>query len=144
VGHVLTRRDILSELPFGNTTVLIAISGADLLAALENGVSQVADGAGRFPQVSGLTFAFDASKPAGSRVSDVKVQGVPLNEGATYRVATNDYMLGGGDGFATLGNGQVIIDAAAATLMANTVANYITAMGGEVAIDDEPRITRLD
>jgi 5'-nucleotidase / UDP-sugar diphosphatase len=144
VGHVLTRRDILSELPFGNTTVLVAISGADLLAALENGVSQVADGAGRFPQVSGLTFAFDASKPAGSRVSDVKVQGVPLNEGATYRVATNDYMLGGGDGFATLGNGQVIIDAAAATLMANTVANYITAMGGEVAIDDEPRITRLD
>jgi hypothetical protein len=53
-------------------------------------------------------------------------------------------MLGGGDGFATLGNGQVIIDAAAATLMANTVANYITAMGGDVAIDDEPRITRLD
>ena len=143
-GHVLTRRDILTELPFGNTTVLVAISGADLLAALENGVSQVADGAGRFPQVSGFTFAFDASKPAGSRVSDVKVDGVPLDEEATYRVATNDYMLGGGDGFATLGNGQVIIDDAAATLMANTVANYITAMGGEVAIDDEPRITRLD
>ncbi len=143
-GHVLTRRDILTELPFGNTTVLVAITGADLLAALENGVSQVADGAGRFPQVSGLSFAFDASKPAGSRVSDVQVRGVPLNEGAIYRVATNDYMLGGGDGYSTLGNGQVIIDAAAATLMANTVANYITAMGGEVTLDDAPRITRLD
>ena len=143
-GHVLTRRDILSELPFGNTTVLVAISGEDLLAALENGVSQVEDGAGRFPQVSGLTFAFDGSKPAGSRVSDVVVRGVPLNPGATYRVATNDYMLGGGDGYDSLGNGQVIIDPAAATLMANTVANYITAMGGEVTLDDEARITRLD
>jgi 2',3'-cyclic-nucleotide 2'-phosphodiesterase (5'-nucleotidase family) len=143
-GHVLTRRDILTELPFGNTTVLVAISGADLLAALENGVSQVEDGAGRFPQVSGLTFSFDASKPAGERVSDVAVRGVPLNEGATYRVATNDYMLGGGDGYTTLGNGQVIIDAAAATLMANTVANYITAMGGEVRVENEGRITRLD
>jgi 2',3'-cyclic-nucleotide 2'-phosphodiesterase (5'-nucleotidase family) len=143
-GHVLTRRDILTELPFGNKTVLVAIRGADLLAALENGVSQVEDGAGRFPQVSGLTFSFDASKPAGERVSDVAVRGVPLNEGATYRVATNDYMLGGGDGYTTLGNGQVIIDSAAATLMASTVANYITAMGGEVTVENEGRITRLD
>jgi 2',3'-cyclic-nucleotide 2'-phosphodiesterase (5'-nucleotidase family) len=143
-GHVLTRRDILTELPFGNKTVLIAITGADLLAALENGVSQVEDGAGRFPQVSGLTFAFDASQPAGERVSDVKVSGVPLEDDAIYRVATNDYMLGGGDGYTTLGNGQVIIDAAAATLMANTVANYITAMDGEVTVESEGRITRLD
>ncbi len=143
-GHVLTRRDILTELPFGNGTVLVAITGADLLEALENGVSQVAEGAGRFPQVSGLAFSFDGSKPAGSRVSDVTVQGVPLDPGATYRVATNDYMLGGGDGYTSLDNGEVIIDAAAATLMANTVANYITAMGGEVALDGERRITRLD
>jgi 2',3'-cyclic-nucleotide 2'-phosphodiesterase (5'-nucleotidase family) len=143
-GHVLTRRDILTELPFGNTTVLVAITGEDILAALENGVSQVEDGAGRFPQVSGLTFAFDASKPAGSRVTDVEVRGVPLNPGATYRVATNDYMLGGGDGYSSLGNGQVIIDAAAATLMANTVANYITALGGQVTLEPEGRITRLD
>ena len=48
-GTVLTRKDILSELPFGNTAVLIELSGADLLAAIENGVSQVEDTAGRFP-----------------------------------------------------------------------------------------------
>jgi 5'-nucleotidase / UDP-sugar diphosphatase len=143
-GHVLTRRDVLSELPFGNTTVLVELSGADLLAALENGVGQVEDGAGRFPHVSGMRFTYDAGKPAGERVVEVLVGDQPLDPAATYRVATNDYMLGGGDGYATLGNGEVIIDAAAATLMANTVANYITAMGGEVAIDDEPRITRLD
>src|SRR5690606_27381855 len=49
----LTRKDILGELPFGNVAVLLELKGADLRAALENGVSQVADGAGRFPQVSG-------------------------------------------------------------------------------------------
>jgi 5'-nucleotidase / UDP-sugar diphosphatase len=143
-GHVLTRRDVLSELPFGNTTVLVELSGADLLAALENGVSQVEEGAGRFPQVSGLSFTFDAAKPAGERVVEVMVGDQPLDPAATYRVATNDYMLGGGDGYASLGNGVVIIDAAAATLMANTVINYITAIGGGVDLEPEGRITRLD
>lgn len=143
-GHVLTRRDVLTELPFGNTTVLVEVSGADVLAALENGVSQVEDGAGRFPQVSGLAFSYDASKPAGERVVEVTVGGAPLDPAATYKVATNDYMLGGGDGFTSLGNGKVIIDPAAATLMANTVINYITAKGGEVDLEAEGRITRID
>ena len=143
-GHVLTRRDILTELPFGNTTVVTELSGADLLAALENGVSQVEDGAGRFPQVSGLTFAFAAAKPAGERVSDVMVGDAALDPAATYTVATNDYMLGGGDGYTSLGNGTVIIDPAAATLMASTVANYVTALGGEVRVEAEGRITRHD
>ncbi len=52
-GAKLTRRDVLSELPFGNTTVLVEITGADIKAALENGVSLFSERAGRFPQVSG-------------------------------------------------------------------------------------------
>ena len=47
---MLTRKDIIEELPFGNVVVLIELSGDDLLAALENGVSQIEDGAGRFPR----------------------------------------------------------------------------------------------
>lgn len=143
-GHVLTRRDVLTELPFGNTTVLVELAGADLLAALENGVSQVEEGAGRFPQVSGLSFTFDAAQPAGSRVVEVMVGNQPLDPDASYTVATNDYMLGGGDGYASLGSGRVIIDPAAATLMASTVINYITALGGEVALEAEGRISRLN
>ena len=50
---MLTRRDILTELPFGNITVLTELPGSQILAALENGVSQVEKGAGRFPQLSG-------------------------------------------------------------------------------------------
>jgi 2',3'-cyclic-nucleotide 2'-phosphodiesterase (5'-nucleotidase family) len=141
-GTVLTRKDILTELPFGNVTVLVELKGADLLAALENGVSQVEEGAGRFPQVSGLTFAYDPTRPPGSRIVEVKVGGQPLDLGRTYRLATNDYLLGGGDGYAVLRQAKPIIDPSAGTLMASTLINYITALGGEVAPATDGRIVR--
>ena len=141
-GTVLTRRDILSELPFGNVTVMTELPGSQILAALENGVSQVEKGAGRFPQVSGITFAFDASAPAGSRVSDVMVDGQPLDLNRVYKVATNDYMLGGGDGYTALGGGKVIINAGNGSLMANDVIEYIAATG-KVTNKVEGRIRKL-
>ncbi|CEJ09852.1 Trifunctional nucleotide phosphoesterase protein YfkN precursor [bacterium YEK0313] len=102
-GHQLTRRDVLSELPFGNRTVVAPVSGADLKAAIENGVSQVEHRAGRFPQVSGLTVIVDRSRPAGDRVVAMTVGGAPLDPQRIYRVATNDFMLKGGDGYGMLG-----------------------------------------
>ena len=74
-GTELTRKDLLAELPFGNTVVLMELSGADLLAALENGVSRVEDRAGRFPQIAGLRLLYDPGAPAGSRVVEVEVGG---------------------------------------------------------------------
>ena len=126
-GTVLTRKDVLTELPFGNVTVLLEMSGADVLAALENGVSQIEEKAGRFPQVSGLTFTYDPSAAAGSRIVSVTVGGKPLDKGASYKVATNDYMAGGGDGYAAMKGARVVIDASGATLMATTVMNHIAA-----------------
>jgi len=137
----LTRKDVLSELPFGNYVVMLELSGAELLAALEHGVSQVEDGAGRFPQVSGISFAFDASKPAGGRVSAVKVGGQPLDKDKRYKVATNEYIAGGGDGYAVLKGARTIIDASGAVLMASMVMDYIAAKG-TVAPKLEGRITR--
>ncbi len=78
-GATLTRKDILTELPFGNVTVLLELTGEQLMAVLENGVSRVEDTAGRFPQVSGMSFAFDVKQKAGSRVSNVMVGGKPLD-----------------------------------------------------------------
>src|SRR6266851_548180 len=128
-GTMLTRRDILQELPFGNPGVLVELSGADLLAALENGVSQVENKAGRFPQVSGLRLTYNPGKPAGSRVLDVQIGGKALDRTATYRVASNDFLLKGGDGYASLSKGKVLIDASGGSLMATTVMHYITAKG---------------
>ena len=73
------------ELPFGNVVVLIELSGADLLAALENGVSQIEDGAGRFPQVSGMTFTYDPARPPGNRIVAVEVGGRPSRGRACTR-----------------------------------------------------------
>jgi 2',3'-cyclic-nucleotide 2'-phosphodiesterase (5'-nucleotidase family) len=142
-GTVLTRKNILTELPFGNVVMLIELSGADLLAALENGVSQVPEAAGRFPQVSGTAFSYDPAKPAGSRIVEVKVGNAPLDPGRIYKVATNEYIFGGGDGYTALGRGKPLIDASAATLMASMVMDYI-AEQGKVAPKVEGRITRLE
>lgn len=128
-GTQLTRKDILTELPFGNVTTLLEVSGADLRAALENGVSQVEAKAGRFPQIAGMTMVYDPAAAPGSRVVEVTVGGKPLDDSATYTVATNDYMAGGGDGYASLKNGTPLIDASAAKLMATTVMDYIEAKG---------------
>jgi 5'-nucleotidase / UDP-sugar diphosphatase len=128
-GTTLTRKDVLTELPFGNVTVTMDITGADLRTALEEGVSLVEDVAGRFPHVSGMTFVFDARRPRGSRVLDVKVGGKPLDSGAIYRLATNEYMMAGGDGYASLTKGKPIVDASGGPLMANVVMDYITARG---------------
>jgi 5'-nucleotidase len=95
----VTMGDVLTVLPFQNTLSTFEVTGAVLLEALENGVSQVEEGAGRFPQVAGMSFAFDASAPAGSRVSDVMVGGAPLEMDKVYGVVSNDYVRNGGDGF---------------------------------------------
>jgi 2',3'-cyclic-nucleotide 2'-phosphodiesterase (5'-nucleotidase family) len=128
-GTTLTRKDVLTELPFGNVTVLLEISGADLLTALEEGVSLVEDVAGRFPHVSGLSFVFDPKRPRGSRVLKVTIGGKPLDPAATYRLATNEYMMAGGDGYAALKKGKPIVDASGGPLMATVVMDYIAARG---------------
>jgi 2',3'-cyclic-nucleotide 2'-phosphodiesterase (5'-nucleotidase family) len=139
----LTRGDVLAELPFGNVVVLIELSGADLLAALENGVAEVEEGAGRFPQVSGLAFTFDPAKPAGSRIVEVTVGGEPLDLATSYIVATNDYVYGGGDGYEMLARGTALIDPSGGTLMATVVMDQIAA-AGEIAPAVEGRITRAE
>jgi 2',3'-cyclic-nucleotide 2'-phosphodiesterase (5'-nucleotidase family) len=128
-GQDLTRKDVLTELPFGNKTVLEQVSGQQILEALENGVSQVEDGAGRFPQVSGLTVVYDPSQPKGKRIQSVMVGAKPLDPAATYKLATNDFMLGGGDGYTALAAGQVIINGGNAKLMANDVMALIHEAG---------------
>jgi 5'-nucleotidase len=95
----VTMCEVLTVLPFQNTLSTFQVTGDVLKAALENGVSQVEEGAGRFPQVAGMTYTFDASQPAGSRVSDVMVGGKALDMGASYGVVSNNYVRNGGDGY---------------------------------------------
>jgi 5'-nucleotidase / UDP-sugar diphosphatase len=140
-GTRLTRKDVFTELPFGNVTVLVELSGAQVKAALENGVSQVEQKGGRFPQVSGMTFVYDPARQAGDRVLEVKIGGKPLDANANYKLAANDFILTGGDGFGMLSKGKVLIDASAGKLAASQVMDYIQAKG-TVAPAVEGRIVR--
>ncbi|WP_050527463.1 bifunctional metallophosphatase/5'-nucleotidase [Pseudorhodobacter aquimaris] len=141
-GSELTRRDILTELPFGNVTVLTELPGSQVLAAFENGVSQFEKGAGRFLQLSGASIVFDPTAPAGSRIVEALVGDAPLDVDKLYKVAANDYILDGGDGFDALGGGNVLINAGNGNLMANDVMDYITKMGG-VTSKVEGRVKQL-
>ena len=100
----VTMGEVLTVLPFQNTLSTFEVTGEALLAALENGVSQIEEGAGRFPQVAGMTFAFDPAAPAGARVSEVMVRAgegwAAIDPAATYKVVSNNYVRGGGDGYA--------------------------------------------
>lgn len=124
-GTELTRRDILTELPFGNTTVLVELGGADLLAALENGYLDLGRPAGRFLQVSGLVVTLDAPAPAGRRVVSAAVGGAALDASRTYTVAANNFMLAGGNGYGMLARGRILIGATDGKLLANEVMTYI-------------------
>jgi 5'-nucleotidase/UDP-sugar diphosphatase len=102
-GGDVTMGEVLTVLPFQNTIATFQLKGSDLVEALEIGVGKIDEVAGRFPQVAGMKYAFDTSKPAGSRISDVEVaegEGfVPLDPEKTYGVVTNNYVRGGGDGY---------------------------------------------
>jgi 2',3'-cyclic-nucleotide 2'-phosphodiesterase (5'-nucleotidase family) len=95
----LTKKDILSILPFENTLVKVRVTGAHIKRLLENGVSAVPQEDGRFPQVSGLSFKYDAGKPAGSRIVGIDVDNKPIEPDKAYTLVVSAYVLGGGDGY---------------------------------------------
>lgn len=99
VGHVLTRRDIQQELPFGGYIHVVDITPKQLKAVLEHSVSKVDTLDGRFLQVSGFEYRYDPTLAVGERiVSLTDVDGQPLEE-RRYTLAISDYMLKGGDGY---------------------------------------------
>lgn len=148
-GTKITRKLLLTELPFGNRTVKLRLTGAQLRQALENGVRQFSRfdqsgrGTARFPHVSGLAFSFDARRPAGSRVTGITVGGAALDAGKTYTLATNDFLARGGDGYAVFRSGEVLIDSTSGGLMAGQLIDHVIA-AGVVSPAIEGRITRED
>ena len=97
-------KNVYNVLPFNNYIVAIRLTGKEIKETLEHGVSAIEKNEGRFPQVSGLTFTYDASAPVGSRVSDILIAGSAIDPGREYTVATNDFLAAGGDGYTAFGD----------------------------------------
>ena len=140
----VTMGEVLTVLPFQNTLSTFHVTGATIVAALENGVSQVEDVKGRFPQVAGLKFTWDPSVPPNKgRIKEVLVRQdgkwVPIDATATYGVVSNNYVRNGGDGYKMFLNAQHVYDFGPD--VADVVAEYMATAGGYKPYTDG-RITR--
>lgn len=169
-GPNITRLGVNSALAFNNGVVLVAVTATELLATMENGVSRFPARDGRFPQLAGVTMEFDPNRPGvsaeiemfePSRVGrlvvhradgsdDVVVENFRLvgDPSRTFELATNDFLLTGGDGYAALGNldqessrylGELSVDGERQVL-----ADYIAGpLAGAVDLSDPPARARL-
>ena len=124
----VTMGEVLTVLPFQNTLSTFQVTGATIIEALENGVSQIEDGAGRFPQVAGMTYAYDKAAAAGSRISDVMVGGAPIELDKVYGVVSNNYVRNGGDGYKMFRDAQNAYDFGPD--LADVTAEFMAKSGG--------------
>lgn len=112
----ITDAQVLDVLPFGNSVARLELVGVDIIAMLEHSVSLGGDaevrGSGRFLQVSGMHFSWDATRPEGSRIIEVDILNdegdyEPLDRDAIYSVATNDFIRNGGDEYSVLAENAI-------------------------------------
>ena len=140
----VTLGEIMTILPFQNTLSTFKVTGQQLLTAIENGVSEVEDNAGRFPQVSGMRYTFDLAKPANEgRVTSIEIDEdgswKPLDLNKIYGMVSNNFIRGGGDGYKVFRSASEIYDFGPD--LADVVANYIKANPGYSGYTDN-RITQ--
>lgn len=156
----ITKKDINTVLPFGNTLSIVKVTGAELLEALEASTYCTPETIGGFPHVSGIVFTVDTGKvydqgeqyPGSTyygpksiqRVSIQSVGGKAFDPNATYTIATNDFMAAGGDTYYAFKTASVNYDLGVP--MDEVVMEYVTEeLDGVVTAEDygasEGRIT---
>jgi 5'-nucleotidase len=127
VGDI-TKGEVLTVLPYGNTVRVIELTGADIWAAIENGITDYPEQKGAFPHIAGMTVEFDSSKEANSRVVSIEIGGVAIDLSKTYTLATNDYLVSGGDGYTMFTGKNVVAEFGA---MDEVLIDFINANGTE-------------
>jgi 5'-nucleotidase/UDP-sugar diphosphatase len=140
----VTMGEVLTVLPFQNTLSTFQVSGQTVIDALENGVSQVEEVKGRFPQVAGLKFTFDlAVAPNEGRIQEVMVADgdnfVAIDPAKMYNLVSNNYVRGGGDGYKMFRSAANAYDFGPD--VADVLAEYMAAQG-PVAPYTDGRITQ--
>ncbi|SMB79671.1 bifunctional metallophosphatase/5'-nucleotidase [Deinococcus hopiensis] len=98
--------DAFTVQPFGNILTVITLTGAQVKAVLEQQFDNPSAGQNRILQVSeGLSYTWDNAKPKGEKVSNLTLNGQPLDPSASYRVTVNNFLADGGDGFTVFAQG---------------------------------------
>ena len=135
----ISRKNVIDIMPFFNSLYVKEVTGEAILDALEFGVSKLPNSFGGFPQVSGCSFYVNTSfnstvetdsdgmfiKVGGKRrVSNVKINGKPLNLTEKYNLSASDYLLSGGDGFNMFAKFPVVNESIFAD--SDALSHYIT------------------
>jgi|GEM_PF-718660 len=110
--------DLYRVLPFDKNIVTIGLTGTEIKEILENSADRKKGNL----QVSGLTMDIEPRNSKGSKVSDILVQGEPLEETKLYRVTIDDFLAGGANGYLTFLNGR---DPIYGGLVVETLKNYV-------------------
>jgi len=122
----ITKGDVITVLPFGNFLVVKELSGSVILNAIEHAIAAYPAKEGKFPQVAGLNFIFDPSRPAGERVLEIEIAGETVDYNKNYLLATNDFMAAGGDGYTMFQESAIVQEAGS---LEEVVMDYISKRG---------------
>ena len=147
----VTRKDLNTVLPFGNTVAVVFVTGAELLEALEASTYSTPDALGGYPQTFGIQFTLDTTKaydkgeaypdstyycPASiQRVNITSINGEPFDTAATYAVVTNNFCAAGGDTYYVFKNASAQFDTG--IVMDEAVMEYVSdKLGGYITSED--------
>ncbi|MDR3146146.1 MAG: 5'-nucleotidase C-terminal domain-containing protein [Treponema sp.] len=136
----LTQEQILTVLPFENYLFIVSLKGREIVE-LFNFIATIPQGAGGWPQVSRevrYTIDYSGGAEAGGALRDLTINGAPVDPERVYRFATNDYLLGGGDGYAVLTRSEEPFNTS--LLLSYVVIEYIKAQEGTVSPVTDGRI----
>lgn len=138
----ITVESVLTSFPFTNYAVMVEVPGKIIKEAMEFGVDEYPETAGKFPQISGGSFKFDPKAEKGNRVFDFKIAGQALDLEKTYKVTTNDFIQIGGDGYEMF---KTTSDPKEYALFSDILADYIKAKGtvspkveGRIVVEEKP------
>jgi 5'-nucleotidase len=109
----VTYGQIFALQPFGNTLVVLELSGADLKRLLEEQFTDASPAAIKQSLLipsDGFGFAYDRTRPPGERIVAMTLEGRPVDPAGTYRVTVNNFLASGGDGFSVLPGARVVAD----------------------------------
>ncbi|OAF69336.1 hypothetical protein A3Q56_02862 [Intoshia linei] len=124
-----TYRDLFNLLPMLDSLLVVLLSGQQIKEALENSCRMWPALEGRFLQLSGITYTFDARRDSGNRLVSVYLtNGEALDLSRKYRVCMKEYLRSGKDGFTVLSQGQVLLDSEDAPLLSSSVINHFETM----------------
>ncbi|GHV02334.1 protein UshA [Spirochaetia bacterium] len=134
----LTQEQILTVLPFENYLFIVSLKGSDVLELFKF-IGTLPQGNGGFPQFSReVRYTIDKTS-GGGVVKDLTIGGVPVDPNKTYRFCTNDYLLGGGDGYTVLTKSENPFNTS--LLLSYVVVEYIRSQGGVITPATDGRLT---